>query len=80
MIRCRAVVASAATKSLKHQVPLSLPHFTTSRSFAMERARECVKIGGSIKENGSPHRVMKITQGKRGKGGGFVKAKLKVIA
>lgn len=43
----------------------------------MERARECVKIGGSIRENGAAHRVMKITQGKRGKGGAFVKAKLK---
>jgi hypothetical protein len=49
------------------------------RSFAMERARDCVKIGGSIRENGAPHRVIKITQGKRGKGGGFVKAKMKVV-
>lgn len=43
----------------------------------MERARDCVKLGGSIRENGAPHRVTKITQGKRGKGGGFVKARLK---
>ena len=34
-------------------------------------------LGYAIVLDGSPHRVLSITQGKRGKGGGFVRAKVK---
>lgn len=49
------------------------------RQFCTVRAREILKPGSIIKVNNSPHKVIKITMGKRGKGGGFVKAKLKNI-
>jgi translation elongation factor P/translation initiation factor 5A len=42
-----------------------------------DRAIKVVKPGGNILVNGAPHYVKKIMQGKRGKGGGFVKATLK---
>jgi translation elongation factor P/translation initiation factor 5A len=47
--------------------------------FCTLRARELLKPGSVIKLNEGPHKVIKITHGKRGKGGGFVKAKLKNI-
>jgi elongation factor P len=50
-----------------------------SRTFCTVRAREILKPGSVIKINDGPHKVVKITHGKRGKGGGFVKAKLKNI-
>lgn len=49
------------------------------RQFCTVRARDILKPGSVIKVNDLPHKVVKITHGKRGKGGGFVKAKLKNI-
>ena len=73
------IVIASLHRSAGRSTPSSVAQFITPcRFFGMERARDCVKIGGSIRENGAAHRVIKITQGKRGKGGGFVKAKLKV--
>jgi elongation factor P len=46
------------------------------RGFAIDRANKVVKFNALIKLPDGPHKVLKITQGKRGKGGGFVKAKL----
>jgi elongation factor P len=43
----------------------------------MEKALKAVKPRARIVVTGQPHMVSKITQGKRGKGGGFVKAGLK---
>lgn len=43
---------------------------------AIDRAIKVVKLNALIKLDNGPHKVLKITQGKRGKGGGFVKAKL----
>lgn len=48
-----------------------------SRSFASLKASKVIKPRAIIVFNDAPHRVGKITQGKRGKGGGFVKAGLK---
>mmetsp|Transcript_24411 Transcript_24411/g.35874 ORF Transcript_24411/g.35874 Transcript_24411/m.35874 type:complete len:200 (-) Transcript_24411:152-751(-) len=50
-----------------------------SRLFSSERALKAVKPGALLKINNTPHRVVKITRGKRGKGGGFVKATLRNI-
>jgi translation elongation factor P/translation initiation factor 5A len=47
------------------------------RFFSMDRAIKVVKLNTMIQLPDGPHKVMKITQGKRGKGGGFVRAKLK---
>lgn len=43
----------------------------------MEKASKAIKPRSRIELNGQPWMVSKITQGKRGKGGGFVKASLK---
>ena len=51
-------------------------NLTQFRSFSMDRANKVVKQSALIKLDNQPHRVLSITQGKRGKGGGFVKAKL----
>lgn len=45
----------------------------TVRQFSKDRASKAVKIGQTIVHENSPHKVTKITQGVRGKGGGFVK-------
>jgi elongation factor P len=50
-----------------------------SRCFSKERAGKSVRPGANLVIDGVPHRVAKITQGKRGKGGGFVRATLKNI-
>ena len=46
----------------------------------MQRAGKSVRPGASLVLDNVPHRVTKITQGKRGKGGGFVKAALKNLS
>ena len=52
--------------------------FTRSRGLAtMEKASKAIKPRSRIELGGQPWMVSKITQGKRGKGGGFVKASLK---
>lgn len=38
------------------------------RHFSKERAGKSIRPGAAIVLNGMPHRVTKITQGKRGKG------------
>lgn len=43
------------------------------RYFSKERASKGVKPGTAIVLDGQPHMVQKITQGRRGKGGGFVR-------
>ena len=53
--------------------------FTFFRQFCTIRARELLKPGTVIKVNNLPHKVIAITFGKRGKGGGFIKTKLKNI-
>ena len=47
------------------------------KQFSTDRAIKIVKLNSFILFNTIPHKVLKITQGKRGKGGGFVRAKLK---
>lgn len=42
-----------------------------------ERAGKCVRPRVILTEDNAPHKVTKIQQGKRGKGGGFVKATMK---
>lgn len=42
-----------------------------------ERAGKSIRPGAAIVLDGVPHRVTKMNQGKRGKGGGFVRATLK---
>lgn len=49
------------------------------RYFSIDRAIKVVKLGNLIKIAEGPHRVLKIVQGKRGKGGGFVKATLQHV-
>lgn len=52
---------------------------TSARWFSVDRAIKVVKMNNLILLENGPHRVLKITQGKRGKGGGFVKAKLQHV-
>lgn len=47
------------------------------KQFSTDRAIKIIKLNAFILLNKVPHKVLKITQGKRGKGGGFVRAKLK---
>jgi len=53
--------------------------FITIRNFSKDRAIKIVKPGNALVFESIPHRVVSITQGKRGKGGGFVRAKLKSL-
>mmetsp|Transcript_3514 Transcript_3514/g.5282 ORF Transcript_3514/g.5282 Transcript_3514/m.5282 type:complete len:176 (-) Transcript_3514:1717-2244(-) len=55
----------------------NLPYSLSLMSTIKERAGKGVKPGAAIVIDNFPHRVTKITQGKRGKGGGFVRAMLK---
>ena len=48
-----------------------------SRCFSKERAGKGIRPGVAILVDDAPHRVSKIIQGKRGKGGGFVRATVK---
>lgn len=43
------------------------------RLFSKERAGKAVKPGEALVIDGAPHKVTKITQGKRGKGGSYVR-------
>ena len=63
-----------ARRSLSHPLGVGLIRLMSGQK---ERARIAVKPRALITENNQPHRVTKIQQGKRGKGGGFVKANLK---
>ena len=45
----------------------------TRRLFSSDRAKQAVKPGAVLVVDGQPHKVKKITQGKRGKGGGYVR-------
>jgi translation elongation factor P/translation initiation factor 5A len=47
------------------------------RLFSKERAGKSIRPGCAIILDNQPHRCSKIIQGKRGKGGGFIKATLK---
>jgi hypothetical protein len=47
--------------------------FHSFRYFSKDRASKIVKPGEAIVVDGAPHKVQKITQGKRGKGGGYVR-------
>lgn len=49
------------------------------RSFSKERAGKSIRPGCAIILDNQPHRCTKFVQGKRGKGGGFVRATLKNI-
>eukprot|EP01041_Mallomonas_annulata_P010122 gene10122-21091_t len=51
--------------------------YSNCKLFSKERAAKCVKPGGAIVLDTVPHRVISIIQGKRGKGGGFVRARLR---
>ena len=51
--------------------------FTTLRNFSKERAGKSIRPGCAIILDGQPHKCSKMIQGKRGKGGGFVRASLK---
>lgn len=53
--------------------------FLDARLFSIERAGKSVKPGAALVIDNEPHKVVKITQGKRGKGGGFVRATLKSL-
>ena len=55
------------------RVTLNRSALILSRSFSKERAGKSVKPGAALILNGQPFRVTKIIQGKRGKGGGFVR-------
>lgn len=52
-------------------------HSAAFRGFATERAGKGVRTSAVILLEDVPHKVSKIVHGKRGKGGGFVRATLK---
>lgn len=56
---------------IKHiMVPIFMNNI---RFMSKERAGKAVKPGAALVVDGAPHKVLKITQGKRGKGGGYVR-------
>jgi elongation factor P len=57
--------------------PRFLPTLMISRCFSKERAGKGIRPGVAIIVDDAPHRVSKIIQGKRGKGGGFIRATMK---
>lgn len=67
------------TVTMFSAIRLTGKQLTSARWFSVDRAIKVVKLNALILLDGAPHRVMKITQGKRGKGGGFVKAKLQHV-
>ena len=58
-------------------MPRLYPILTISRDFSKERAGKGIRPGVAIIVDDAPHRVSKIIQGKRGKGGGFIRATMK---
>lgn len=68
-------MASLARTALRRTPqPSYVGQLSAIRLMATERANKCVKPGEAIVIDGVPHRISKITQGKRGKGGGYVRA------
>lgn len=43
------------------------------RYMSKERANKAIRPGNAIVMDGEPYKVLKMIQGKRGKGGGFVR-------
>ena len=70
----RTAITAAATRAAPRCIAAQL---VACRHFSKERAGKGVRPGVAILVDGAPHRVSKITQGKRGKGGGFVRATVK---
>eukprot|EP01039_Chlorochromonas_danica_P009446 gene9446-10436_t len=78
----RSLHSSSQWKTLAYSTlvkTIPLEHSAFSRSLATDRASKLIKPGEAVVINGAPHRVGKITQGKRGKGGGYVRAVLKSL-
>lgn len=65
------ILSSASSKQATSMLQSS------SRFFSKERAGKSIRPGCAIILDNQPHRCSKIIQGKRGKGGGFIKATLK---
>lgn len=68
-------VAFAATSNENSLRALSRPLIfnLSARFMSKERAGKAVKPGAALVLDGAPHKVLRITQGKRGKGGGYVR-------
>ena len=85
MVASRAVMRALAPKYILAAAPAGRqlvaprlsPVLIISRGFSKERAGKGIRPGVAIIVDDAPHRVSKITQGKRGKGGGFIRATLK---
>lgn len=63
-------------RRLSTTYPVSIVQ-STARFFSKERAGKSIRPGCAIIIDSQPHRCSKMVQGKRGKGGGFIKATLK---
>jgi elongation factor P len=70
-MNCQPIVVYRAILAPGYLVP--------KRFMSKERAGKAVKPGAAIIVDGAPHKVLRIMQGKRGKGGGYVRAYLKNI-
>jgi hypothetical protein len=75
----RVVILAKQPNSRLHQniiqpaVHFKLQPVISARLFSSNRAGKGIKPGEAIVVDGAPHKVKKITQGKRGKGGGYVR-------
>ena len=67
------------TAAIRSRGQLTSVFNTQLRYFSKERASKACKPGTSILIDNNPCKVIKIVQGKRGKGGGFVKATVKSL-
>jgi hypothetical protein len=79
---CRRVITTTAKANTVNNgrfAPSTLIMKGGIRYFSKERAGKSVKPGCAIILDGQPHRCTKMIQGKRGKGGGFIRATLKNI-
>lgn len=71
-----SVATSRIFSSTLNKHATSVLH-SSSRLFSKERAGKSIRPGCAIILDNQPHRCSKIIQGKRGKGGGFIRATLK---
>jgi hypothetical protein len=73
LVSKRVAFAANSSESSWRALAQPLVFNLSARFMSKERAGKAVKPGAALVIDGAPHKVLKITQGKRGKGGGYVR-------
>eukprot|EP01039_Chlorochromonas_danica_P014621 gene14621-17096_t len=79
LVSKRVAFAANSSESSWRALAQPLVFNLSARFMSKERAGKAVKPGAALVIDGAPHKVLKITQGKRGKGGGYVRAYMKNV-